>query len=207
MPEQIIQQELGQAVVEAITAFASKDIPPIEDIERTTFEHVRNVRLRKALATTLHGARWLYKLGLVTLATSERRAAHVRAQIIDYAAICEGLLSDAIAHLIASRRATGSEYKRDLRGRPFTWPQGVGPVERIIEKRSFGWLIGVARDEGIVTPSEKSDLDWLREERNKVHVRRLVSAGRNAYLSTSKKAFDVMLRCGDATRRWRTTHP
>lgn len=206
MPDQIIQRELGQALIEAITAFASKDIPPINELETTTFKHVRSAQLRNVLATTLHGARWLYKLGLVTLATSERRAAHVRAQIIDYAAICEGLLSDAIACLIASGQAKGAKHKVDYR-KSIAWPRGIVSIEAVIEKRSFSWLISVAREEAIIKPADEVDLNWLRNERNAVHVRRLVAAGGKAYLGTSKKAFEVMLRCADATCHWRAAHP
>ena len=82
----VVQVKLGEAVVGAIRDFASSEVPRVEELEADMFKHVRDPKLRRSLAETFHGARWLYHLGLVTLATDAHRAAHIRAQIIDYAA-------------------------------------------------------------------------------------------------------------------------
>ncbi len=201
-----VQLGLGEAVVMALNDFASMDIPPVEELETSLFRGVRDSSLRKKLAETLYGARWLYKLGLVTLATGERRAAHVRAQVIDYAAICEAVLVDAVAHGIAGAHLAGSVW--NIRGgHTVTWPTDETKIRRKIRKsRDFYWLIEVAHSEHILTEALAKRLHWLRKRRNRVHIAEMAAINERTYLSTSRDAYQVMHKCVGRVTRWMTLH-
>lgn len=202
-----VQVGLGEAVVRAIQEFASTDIESVGSLEAGLFQRIRDPKLRKKLAETLFGARWLYKLGLVTLATRERRAAHVRAQIVDYSAICEAVLLDAITHGVVSAHLTGTLW-RSFRGVPARWPSTTAAVRKQIRKeRNFFWLIEVGKDEKVFVAEFAERLHRLREHRNNVHIAEMAAVDESVYLSTSKEAYQTMMTCVDHVSAWLSLHP
>jgi hypothetical protein len=208
----LIQEHIGERAIEAFTEFARSDIPDVQTLETGQFAHIGDVSLRRALAQVYYGSRWIYKLGLVTLAKNEERAAHVRAQILDYASVCEALLSHANGHAIARGHAVGTAHlvsnpdeKVPARRRPINWTSGS--TEASLRKQSFWWHARIAREFLIISAKDFADLNWLREERNAVHVRQRVALGATAYLTQSKRAFETMNECIRKTKLWHASHP
>jgi hypothetical protein len=187
MPETPVQNALGNAVIASVSDFAKSDIRTVAQLVSVEFCHVGDSGLRKSIAEIFYGARWLYKLGLVLLVKDEEQFAHVRAQVLDYGAVCEGLLSDMVEHGIDTAVLGGDRYQYEdavRLQRPIAW--GAATTNRArMEKRSFSWLIKVAEQEGIVTPSTAAALDRLRLERNKVHAR---ARTYGTFLSLSKRS-------------------
>lgn len=206
---QVVQVGLGQAVITAISDFALADVPAVEDLEKTTFKYVRDKELRRRVAETFFGARWLYKLGLVTLATGTCRAAHVRAQVIDYAAICEAVLVDALTHAVHRRHLAKKMWLLDRRGKTASaWPTTLDKIGVVLRRgRDFRWMIDVAVEEGIVGTGLGPDVHWLRERRNKVHIAEMVAMAEKTYLNTSLKAYNVMMQCTERVGHWMSLHP
>ena len=97
MANKPIQEQFGQEIILAMRNFAKADLNDVGAIEANQLSHVGDASLRRTLAETLYGTRWIYKLGLALLVRDEEQLAHVRCQVIDYGSICEGILSDMIA--------------------------------------------------------------------------------------------------------------
>ena len=203
-----VQEEVGDRLIAAVMTFARADLQQASALENGLFRFVGEVPLRRALAQTFYGTRWLYKLGLALLAKDDELAAHIRAQVLDYGGVAEGLLSYSIAQALRKGRLKGTRYKyRDYKNPkdPITW-NSLNP-EPELAKQSFAWLIEIAADFGIVTPKLKTDLHWLRAQRNEVHLRHLVTIGRQAYLTRSERAFSVTLETASQTKHWCTNAP
>jgi hypothetical protein len=208
MTKTVVQEHLGEAIVGAIVEFARHDIETVAQLEQVTFAHVADASLRRSLARTLYGAKWLYKLGLVTLSSGDERVAHVRVQINDYGAICEALLHDVIAVGILGGVMVGPATMTDWYGKPLTWGGTDLQVRQQLRKRcGFAWLIRVALDERVVTPDLADRLDKLRMKRNAVHLAEAAVRGDTYYLNLSKKSSLVLDECIRATRAWRQKHP
>ena len=129
----------------------------------------------------------------------------VRAQIIDYAAVCEGILFDMVRHGIARNLLTGQKWRFGDPARlrqPINWtPAQQG---QRLPKMPFYWLSVVALEEGIVTQGCETEMEWLRNQRNKVHVKGGSTA---SYLGTSMRAYQAVFLLVRDTRRWRAMHP
>ena len=67
---------------------------------------------------------------------------------------------------------------------------------------TFAWLIEIGFDFGIVDRDLKTELHWLRDQRNSVHLRKLASIGRQAFLGRSMRAFDAVVKTGKRCREW-----
>ncbi|WP_010940676.1 hypothetical protein [Nitratidesulfovibrio vulgaris] len=91
MSAKVVQENLGDAVISAIVQFARKDIKTVAQIE-DVLDHISNANKRYVIALAIYGARWIYKLQLVTLTSNEEQIAHVRAQISEYGSSCEAIL-------------------------------------------------------------------------------------------------------------------
>lgn len=202
-----IQEQFGQRVIQAFTDFARADLKLPDELEADEFAHVGDAGMRKCMAQVLYGARWLYKLGLATLTRGEERAAHVRAQLLDYTSIIEGLLSDMIAHAIRNGHTKGTAYQwndPDVKKRPITW--STAAPEAALRKSSLWWLIRVATEFGIISQALADDLNKLRAQRNDVHIRQMATLGPGAFLSQSKHAYGLVTQTLRATQKWRAAH-
>src|SRR5262249_41867000 len=138
MPGKPIQEQFGEKVIAAFAEFARGDLDTPDELEAHTFDHVAEAKLRRELCQVFYGARWIYKLGLALLTKEEERAAHVRAQIVDYAAICEALLSYCLAHAIRRGYTIGDAHRWNnpiKRIEPLVWDP-ANP-ERLMSKRSM----------------------------------------------------------------------
>jgi hypothetical protein len=89
--------------------------------------------------------------------------------------------------------------------KPIRW--GTISTEAILRKQTLWWYARIAREFTIVTKGLHDDLDWIREQRNAVHVRQRVTVGAGAYLNESKKAYNVLHECIRQTRVWSASHP
>ncbi len=202
-----IQEQFGERVIQAFTDFARADLKLPDELEAEEFAHVNDAGMRRCMAQVLYGSRWLYKLGLATLTRGEERAAHVRAQLVDYSSIVEGLLSDMIAHAIRKGHAKGTAYEwhdPDVMKRAIKW--NTAAPEAALKKSSFWWLIRVARDFGIISQVLADDLDKLRRQRNDVHIRQMATLGPGAFLNQSKHAYGLVTQTLKATQKWRGAH-
>jgi hypothetical protein len=203
-----IQQQFGQKVMEAFAEFARADLDDVARLEADSFNHVGDARLRTELAQVFYGARWIYKLGLALLTKGEERAAHVRAQIVDYASISEALLSYCIAHAISRGHTVGTAHQwsdPDKQRHPIVW--NAAQRERTLAKQSLWWLVRIGREFGIVNGALEDELQWLREQRNTVHLRARASLGPTAFLNQSKRAFEITTETIRQTRVWKAAHP
>jgi hypothetical protein len=208
VPDKPIQEQFGQQVIDAFAQFARSDLRSPDELEANEFAHVSDATLRRRLAEVFYGVRWIYKLGLALLTKDAERAAHVRAQIVDYASVSEGLLADCLAHAIRNGYTTGTGYMfndPDRQQRPITW--NVGNPEPTLRRRNFWWMIRIAREFGIINAALKTELDWLRTQRNTVHLQERSAVGRTAFLNQSKRAFDTVTRTIRQTKQWKTTYP
>ena len=111
MSNKIIQEKFGQAIIDAMANFAKNDIKDVAALEADEFSHVADPAMKTALAETLYGARWLYKLGLALLANNQEQFAHVRAQIVDYASVAEALLADLIVQAYRKNKLQGQRWQ------------------------------------------------------------------------------------------------
>ena len=203
-----IQEQFGEQVIEAFAEFARADLGSVASLEANEFSHISNRSLKRSLAEVFYGARWIYKLGLALLTRDEERAAHVRAQIVDYAAIAEALLSDCIIHAIVNGHAQGTAYcwaDPDKMQQPLAWSRSN--PKYIVSRQSLWWLVRVAREFAIVDSRLADDLQWLREQRNTVHLMHRSSLGPTAYLSQSKRAFTATSSTIKQTKAWKAVHP
>jgi hypothetical protein len=173
-------------------------------MEQRFFQQVADDKLRRTLAETLYGARWIYKLGLALLVQGNEQMAHVRCQVIDYGSCCEGLLYDAIRHALHKRITVGKKHQfedtKNLK-RPIMWVRGI---DATAAKQSFHWHIEVAQEETIVDAALAQRLHTLRKARNTVHVK---ARTYQAFLGVSREAYQTLLYTTDQTRTWRHRHP
>jgi len=200
-----IQEQLGESIIKAIHAFAEADMVTSHEIEATYLFHISDPKFRTSLAETLFGARWIYKLGLVLLVENEKQMAHVRAQLIDYCSVCEGVLSDMIFHGVINNHFNGQCFRfHDFKklNHPLDW--SAAKRQKTIGTRSFAWLLAVAHEEKIITKLLYDSLDWLRKERNAVHLR---ARSFHAYLDKSHSAFHHMRDLFKQTQVWKHQHP
>jgi hypothetical protein len=86
----IIQENFGEAIIAAVIDFAKRDLSTVDQLTANEFAHVSDQGLRTTLAETFYGARWIYKLGLALLVRDVEQMAHVRTQVMDFGAVCEG---------------------------------------------------------------------------------------------------------------------
>jgi hypothetical protein len=205
VPSKVIQESFGQNIIDAIAKFARQDLDTVTELENKYLLHIGDNQLRRILAETLYGARWLYKLGLALLVRDEEQMAHVRAQMIDYCSVCEGVLSDMITHSIDQNYIRGNKYRYGDAVRlryPISWTQNNLSAE--MKKRSLKWLIEVALDEQIIDLNLYKNLEWLRQQRNAVHLR---SRTFRAFLGKSRSAFNYMKELFQQTQIWKANHP
>ena len=98
-------------MIHSIKKFAREDIESVEDLENGMFCHIDNLQLKNEIAERMYGARWIYKMGLVVLAENQELQAHIRAQVMEYGSVCEGLLRDAITHGFLRNALHGKQTK------------------------------------------------------------------------------------------------
>lgn len=201
----LIQEKFGETIITAVSDFAKSDLRTVDQLKISEFSHISDQNMRDSLAITFYGARWIYKLGLALLVRDHEQLAHVRTQIMDYGAVCEGLLSDSILHALQTNRLTGQKYQfgdpTNL-ARPIRW--NVSNQLALISKQSFFWLIEVASEEQIIDQNLFAYLHHVRKERNTVHMR---ARTHKAFVGTSKFLFDTTLETIRQTKAWRTAHP
>lgn len=204
----LIQEQLGQHIIDGVRQFVASDVPTVSDFERDSFDHVDDPVTRAALAQTLYGARWIYKTGLVLLVSGPERAAHVRAQIIDYASICEALLGEMIIHAHGKSLMGGTtkDFEDFNRRRPIHWGTITNPRSRVA-KLQFWWRIEVAAESGIIHPQTAIHLRTLKKDRNSVHIHRGIGRGKSYFLNDAVFAFEQTLRVISQTRKWKQRHP
>ena len=195
-----VTERIGKGVMDVFLEFSRKELKSVHQLELEEFCHITDGGFRKTLAETFYGARWIYKLGLVLLVKDVEQMAHVRSQVIDYGSVCEGLLSDSLWHAIEFGHVSGKCYKTKNGGKIENW--NVKDKLKKLNSKSFDWHIKVAMEEGVVDSDLAKKLDWLRNLRNTVHLRKRSTAHR-AFLTTSKKAFEIVIETIDQTKRWK----
>lgn len=202
-----IQEEFGRAVVDSIVGFARQDIPQVADFEAESFSHVKNQAVRGALARTMYGARWLYKLGLALVVSGDESIAHVRVQVIDYGSICETLLKEMVGQGVKGQYLSGVVWKTSgLVGNGDALPW-VTKFDRVLRYRGFAWLVAVAREERMVDADLGARLDSLRRYRNTVHLTELASSKIGYVRSLAKDALETTLMTIRSTKNWAAVHP
>lgn len=201
----VVQESFGEKIIEAVVGFAKVDLKTVDQLKADEFSHVADANLCDALAVTFYGTRWLYKLGLALLVKDAEQLAHVRAQVMDYGAVCEGLLSDALHHALAKNILHGQKYRyADIvhLSKPINW--NVQDKLGQLCKQTFFWQIEVAAEEGIIDQNLQGMLHSMRLERNTVHMR---ARTHRAFIGTSKALFDTSLETIRQTKVWRAANP
>ncbi len=199
----VIQEQFGDAVISAVADFCRKDIKTVSEYN-TQMAFIADANYRDAVSRTLYGARWIYKIGLALLVNNDEEIAHVRAQIIDYAAVCEGLLAYTVAKAIEQGIISGSYYKsvdRHNGKQAINWNRFTNKVEKC-GKLGFFWCIKAAFDSGIILQSTHDRLDTLRKKRNSVHL-----PARTAYhyINVSKDSYGAISSTANDIKQWLNT--
>lgn len=200
-----IQERFGQVIIDAVSEFAAIDLPVVASLEAGDFAHIGDPQMRRRLCEVFYGARWIYKLGLALLVKEEQQAAHVRAQITGYGAVCEGVLIDMVDFALKNGLMHGTRYKFEdavKQTKPIRWR--IGQHQTVLGYRPLKWLITVAEEERIISPRCSKELEWLRGRRNSVHIRWQYTS---SYIGTSKRSFEAVHLLLSDTRRWRSAHP
>ncbi len=207
MTGKVIQEQFGQAIIDAMAAFAKKDIKTVAELEADEFSHVSAPAMRAALAETLYGARWLYKIGLAMLASNQEQSPHVRAQIIDYASVSEALLADIIVQAYKKGLLTGPTWQRKVHWQ--TTPLAWNPTnpEITVGKTTFEWRIMVAHESRIIDDFLRSELNSIRTRRNTVHLTAKINEGVSYYAGMAKRSLTAMHKTIDQTKDWVAAHP
>lgn len=201
----IIQENFGEKIIEAVADFAKSDLKTVDALKADEFSHVSDANLRDTLAVTFYGTRWLYKLGLALLVKDEEQLAHVRAQVMDYGAVCEGLLSDSLHHALAQNIMQGQKYRySDITRLSNAINWNVQDKLGQLCKQSFFWHIDVAFEEGIIDQNLQGRLHTMRLERNSVHMR---ARTQRAFIGTSMSLFETSLETIRQTKAWRAANP
>jgi hypothetical protein len=196
-----IKIKFGAAVIQALTEFARTGIPDPAKIDATWFEHIHDKTVREAVCDTFYGARWHYKIGLALLVEKKEQYAHVRAQVIDYASICETLLVEMIIHGIGKTKLSKQQHLFNdfQQTKRLNWNRSIRTTA---EKQTFAWYIRVAQEEGIIDAQLATDLEGMRTLRNTVHITERAKKS-NAYsLPVSDDAFKIMQRTINQTKKW-----
>jgi hypothetical protein len=204
MADKPIQEHFGDTIICAIRQFASADVETVPQLEAQLLRHIEDANDRRVLAETRYGARWVYKLGLALLVRNEEQLAHVRAQVIDYAAVSEGLLRSMIEHALSRDIMRGQKHKYSNISKskcPIDWSNGIS---RGLKGRNFFWYIGVSEEEGVIDSPLAKRLHDLRLERNTVHLK---SRTYKAFIGTSKSAYGVLLDTVSQTQAWKHANP
>jgi hypothetical protein len=202
-----IQEQFGQEIIDAVSRFAQRDIDDVNTLAANEFSHVSDPDLKQALAETLYGTRWLYKLGLALLADNHERFAHVRAQIIDYASVAEALLADIIVQAYRKGKLSGAQWqRRSVRGNSALRWNNSNP-EQTVSRASFEWCIIVANESGIINSSLATKLHSIRTRRNTVHLTAKVMAGISYYAGLAKRSREAMLETVRQTKAWCSANP
>ena len=200
-----IQELFGKAVIDSFRDFAKADLDDVDTLEADLFAHIGERTLRRNLAETLYGARWIYKLGLALLVRDEEQLAHVRTQIVDYSSVCEGVLSAMILHGLQKTHLQSQKYQyKDIHRlrQPINWK--VKNILNQISKQSFYWLIEVAIEENIVSADLGSRLHSMRKSRNTVHLR---ARNQRAFIGTSRTLFQTVIDTCQETAHWVAVNP
>lgn len=207
MTSKIIQEQFGQEIIDAMARFAKRDIKDVATLIADEFSHVANTDLQRALAETLYGTRWLYKLGLALLANNHEQFAHVRAQIIDYASVAEALLADLIAQAHRKGKLAGAQWKKKFTrgGTALTW--NSADPDATVAGTTFEWRIKVAHESGIIDSNLSRKLNGIRTRRNTVHLTAKVMAGVNYYAGLAKRSHEAMLETIQQTKAWVHANP
>lgn len=202
-----IQENFGQAVMDAITVFARSDAGTPTSYEANEFAWVSDVPLRTALAETLYGARWVYKLGLAILAGGVEQYAHIRAQIIDYGSVVEAFLANVIIQAKQKGLLTGPT--KDLRFPGKTTPLNWHPTipQKTVDKTSFEWRIIVAHESGIIDAATATALHLIRKHRNTVHLTAKVASNTTYLVSMATKARNAMTNANQQCKAWVAANP
>jgi hypothetical protein len=195
--------------MEVVRGFARRDAGTVAGFEKLEFAHVGDPALRTTLAATLYGARWIYGLSKATLVDGMERSAHIRTQLIDYAAIVEALLGESLRHAVIKGYLQGQahRFKDPPKNAQTTALLTPTNVDDVLPKRSFYWYIAVASDEAIIDDDLRRDAQWLRGTRNAVHLFEKAKTGGDYYLRSSRRAWRVVNQTVAATKAWRITHP
>jgi hypothetical protein len=103
----VVEESLGDAVVRSIDAFVFRDIED-DAASAAVFDFVVSPAARAMLGGALRGVRWQQKVGLV-LARHRGHPAHaaqIRSQVIEYGAISELALREAVRQAQPARVPT-----------------------------------------------------------------------------------------------------
>lgn len=207
-----IQEQFGSTVIQTIIDFAKSDLKSVHQLENDEFSHIDEDDLRKSLALTYYGARWIYKLGLALLIKDEEQMAHVRTQVVDYGSVCEGLLSGCLLHALKKNCLRGKKYQykqlnktnRRIKktGKRINWK--VRNPFKQLQYQNFEWHIEVAAEEGIINHELKAKLHQMRRQRNTIHLRKRTE---KAFLGTSRNLYLTVRETIEQTKRWRNNNP
>ncbi|MCV9938264.1 hypothetical protein OIU35_18090 [Boseaceae bacterium BT-24-1] len=198
------QHLFGQAAIDSIKTFSKADIKDVAALQADEFSHVSDAALRRSVAQTMYGSRWLYKLGLGLLVDGIESVAHVRTQVIDYGSICEALLGDCILHGINRNVMVGAGY-RTSGNAAINWRNG--PRAAKMDKRNFAWRIDVAAEEAIIDPQLRGHLTRLRNLRNTVHITKLATTRQQYYRVLAKSSYTTVHSTIAATKAYKAANP
>lgn len=207
MTGKLIQERFGQDVMNLVSTFAKADLRDTAALVADEFSHVSDPALKQALAETLYGARWLYKLGLGLWVQNEELFAHVRAQVIDYGSVCEALLGAIIVHGVSNNYLTGNQWRffnfNQKRNSTITWTNPTSAID----KTTFEWRIRVAYEERIIDHALFLRVSKLKGRRNSVHLTQKVSKNVVYYVGLSRSAYNTVYQAIEQTKAWMTAHP
>ena len=147
-------------------------------------------------------------MGLIALVENQELQAHLRAKVMEYGTVCEGLLKDIISYGSTHGHLTGKQHEyekkynpKNLKAQKIDWTSNKWQT---VEKQTFYWLLLVALDEKIISQTVYNSLDKIRLARNQVHP---MNSGQKPTLKSCEKFYIAIEKTCELIKEWKKTHP
>lgn len=201
-----IQEQFGDRVIETFADFARADLASVAELEKNEFPHVTNPGFRGGCrrSSMAPGGSTNSALLCSPAMKSERLTFEGRLWITPRSS----KVSSLTASLMWWRRGTRRAFDTNgpTRTRSNDCCAGIPETlrSRSTTSHSGGWcgsrMSSRSSDAGL-----ESELQWLRDQRNTIHLRQRSSLGKTAFLNQSKRAFVPAMARVRQTKGWKAS--
>lgn len=201
---------VGQAVLEGVRKYLGYGLTLADGSELVSSIHSAN--LRKSAKFSARTARAAYILGKVTLLQEELRKGIVRTQIIEYGAVAEAILLDAVQSIGVHDKPVGLRPLQDARKKTISWrgdalfTRDAPGSSRLKAAVEFLWLIRESERMNVIDSTLSKRAHWLRAGRNLVHPVIPTPQRYSADIESAKRARAVVESLRDSVVAFKAKH-